>query len=120
FDDFDPAEMSAVIVAQELVVIPGHVDHARTLARLAQQLLHHVVMGLRPIPATAQLPHVDDVADQIDGLGVVHPEKIEKLAGLAAARSEVNVRDEKRAKSPRAGRHDAMIPASALMPTASN
>ena len=35
-DHFDAAKMSAVIIAQEFVVIAGHVDDARALARLAQ------------------------------------------------------------------------------------
>jgi hypothetical protein len=119
-DDFDAAEMRAVIVAQELVVIARHVDHARALARLAQQLLHYVVVGLRPVPSAAQLPAVDDVADQIDGVGVVQAEKIEQPLSLAPSRSQMNVRQEQRAKSPRNGRHDAMILASALMVYASS
>ncbi len=62
----DAAEMRAVIAAQEFVVIAGDVDEAGAFTRRAQQLLHHVVMGLRPIPGRAQRPAVDDIADQID------------------------------------------------------
>ena len=85
--------MGAVIVAQEFVVIAGQIDDARALAGLAQQLLHHVVVGLRPVPARLQLPAVDDVADQIDRVGVVIAQEIEKLLGLATARAEMHIRN---------------------------
>ena len=48
--DDDAAEMHALEHAQELVVVAGDVGDARALARLAQQLLHHVVVALRPVP----------------------------------------------------------------------
>ena len=83
-DDLDAAEMRAVIFAQELVVIAGHVGDARALARLAQQLLHHVVVRLRPVPARAQLPAIDDVADEIDVIGVVPAQKVQQFVGLAS------------------------------------
>ncbi len=46
----------------------------------------------------AQRPAVDDVADQIDRVGFVVAEEIEQPVGLAAARAEMHVGDEKRAK----------------------
>ena len=88
------AERHAVVVAQRLVVVAGHVDDARALARLAQQLLHHVVVALRPVPAALQAPAVDDVADQVDLVGVVVLQEIEQELGLAAARAQMNVGDE--------------------------
>src|SRR6516164_4474592 len=91
-DHLDTAEMSAVIVAQEFVVVARQVDQARALAGLAQQLLHHVVVRLRPVPARAQLPAVDDVADQIDRLGDVIAQEVKKTVGMAAARAEMNIR----------------------------
>ena len=51
FHHFDTAEMSAVIIAQELVMIAGQIDQPRALARLAQKLLHDVVVRLWPVPA---------------------------------------------------------------------
>ena len=96
----DAAEMGAVIVAQELVVIAGHVDDAGALARLAQQLLHDVVVRLRPIPARSQLPAVDDVADEVDRLGVVVAQEVEQELRLAPLRAEMHVGDEQRAKRP--------------------
>src|ERR1700730_3753210 len=77
-------------------MVAGHVDDARALARLAQQLLHHVVVMLRPVPAGLELPAVDDVADQINGVGIVIAEEIEEAIGLAAARAEMNVGDKER------------------------
>ena len=79
----DAAEMGAEIIAQEFVVVAGNVDQPLALARLAQQLLDHVVMGLRPVPAGFQLPAVDDVADEIDGVGLEVAQEGEKPLGLA-------------------------------------
>ena len=109
-DHLDAAEMRAVIAAQEFVVVAGDVDEPRALARLAQQLLHDVVVRLRPVPGRAQRPAVDDVADEIEGVGVVPAQEVEELVGLAAARAEMHVGDEKRAISLRGEiRHDAIL-----------
>src|ERR671931_2067498 len=70
-EHLDAAEMGTVAVAQELVVIAGNVEQAHAFARLTQQLLHDVVVKLRPIPGGFQLPAVNDVADQINGVGFV-------------------------------------------------
>jgi hypothetical protein len=109
-DDLDATEVHAVIVAQELVVIAGDIDDARPLARLAQELLHHVVVRLRPVPARAELPPVDDVADEIDRVGIVVAEKVEQPVGLTALCAEMHVGNEQRAKRPYAPRgHSAAI-----------
>ena len=91
---FYAAEIGANIVAEELVVIARNVDDAGALADLAQQLLHHVVVALRPVPALAQAPAVDDVADQIDRIGLVDLEEIEEDRRLAATCSQMNIREE--------------------------
>jgi hypothetical protein len=82
FGDFDAAEMHAREVAQEFVVIAGDIDDPRSLARLAQQLLDHVVAVLRPVPAALQAPAVDDVADEEDRIGVVILQEIDQEVGL--------------------------------------
>ena len=46
----DLAEIVFGILAGELVVVTGNEGHLGALAGLAQDLLHHVVMGLRPVP----------------------------------------------------------------------
>ena len=98
----DAAKMGAVIVAQELVVIAGEINDARALARLAHELLHHVVVRLRPIPARSQLPAVNDVADQIDRFGIVVAQELEEAFGLAASRAEMNIRNKESTEQTRA------------------
>ena len=98
--DIDAAEMRAVIVAQELVVIAGDVDDLGALARLAQHLLHEVVVRLRPVPVGLQRPAVDDIADEIDGIGIMAAEEIQQSVGLRAAGSEMDVGDKQSAKAP--------------------
>jgi hypothetical protein len=95
-DDLDPAEMRAVIFAQKFVVIAGHIDQPRALSARAQKLLHYVVMALRPVPAALELPSVHDVADEINRIGAVGPEKIEQSFRLASGRAEMHVGDEQR------------------------
>ena len=104
-EHLDAAEVGTVVIAQELVMIARNVEYANPFARLAQQLLHDVVMKLRPIPSGPELPAVDDVAHQIDGLGFVMAQKVEKLLGLAAARSQMDIRQKQCSNPPRASRH---------------
>jgi hypothetical protein len=103
-DDVDAAEMQVEIVAQHLVVVARHVDDARALARLAQQLLDDVVVRLVPVPAALQPPAVDDVADEVDRLGVVVAQEVEQEVGLAAGRAEMDVGEPDRAPAPLGGR----------------
>ena len=94
FLDVDATEVHAEVGAGELVVVARHEDDLGALAHLAQQLLHHVVVRLRPVPAAAQRPAVDDVADEVDHLRVVVAQEIDEELGLAAALAEVDVGDE--------------------------
>ena len=75
--DLDAAERQPDELARELVVIARHEDHARAVPDLAQQLLDDVVVLLRPVPARAQAPAVDDVADEKDRVGVVVTQEVE-------------------------------------------
>jgi hypothetical protein len=84
-DDLNATHLHAEIVAQELIVIAREIDDARALAALAQQLLHHVIVRLRPVPALLQPPAIDDIADQIDRVGIVKPHEIEQKMRLASA-----------------------------------
>ena len=77
-------------------MIARKVDEAGPFANLAQELLHHVVMGLRPVPARFQLPSIDDVADQIDGVRIVGFEEFQQRIRLAPLGAEVKVRQEQR------------------------
>ena len=77
-------------------MVARQIDDAGALARLAQKLLHDVVMMLRPEPAGTQLPAIDDIADQIDRVGIVVAQEIEKMLGLTAARAEMHIGNKER------------------------
>lgn len=91
-DHVDVTEGETYELSQQLIVIAGNVDDARALAREAQELLDDVVMRLGPVPAVAQLPAVEDVADQIERVGPVRSQEIEEIVSLATWRTEVDVR----------------------------
>ena len=95
--DVDATEVVTDVAACELVVVAGHEDHARALARLAQQLLHDVVVGLRPVPAAPQLPSVDDVAHEVQGLAARGAQELQQRACLTSGRAQVQVGDPHRA-----------------------
>src|SRR5262249_52445338 len=87
-------------------------DDPRAFAGLAQDLLHHVVVSLGPVPCRAQLPAVDDVTDQKDRFGVVNAQKVEQPLGLTATRAKMHVRDEEGSEpTPRFGPHNGHTPA---------
>jgi len=52
-------------------MVARHIHHAATFAGFAQQLLHHIVVGLGPVPLTAELPAINDVTDQIERVASV-------------------------------------------------
>ena len=82
----------------------------------AEEFLHDVVVRLRPIPRGAQRPTVDNVADEIDRLGFVTAEEVEKLVGLTAACTQMHVGDKQRAKPSRGVvRHDTTISNAMIM-----
>src|SRR5215468_4777267 len=79
--DRDAAELHPAIVTQSLVMIAGNEHELSAFARLAQKLLQHVVMGLRPVDAAPDAPEVDNVADKIDAVGIVAAKEIEESVG---------------------------------------
>jgi hypothetical protein len=97
----DVAEREIAELARRFVVIARDVHDLRALSRLAQDFLHDVVVRLRPEPAFAKLPSVDDVADEIQILRLVVPQEIEQIRRLAAARAEVDIGQPDRAVSMR-------------------
>ncbi len=99
--DVDSAEGQAEELPHRLVVVAGDVSDARALARLAQDLLDHVVVVLVPEPAALQLPAVDDVAYEIQVAAVGVAQEIEQARGLAARRTKVDVGNEDGAKRER-------------------
>ena len=75
----DAAEAQIDEVAEILVVIAGDIDDLRALARLAQDLLDHVVVELVPVPGLAQRPVVDEIADEIEPVRFRDTQEIEKM-----------------------------------------
>jgi hypothetical protein len=80
-------------------VIAGDIGDLHALAGLPQKLLDNVVVGLRPVPGSAQPPAVDDVADQVDGLGLMMAQEIDQELGLGRLRPEMDVGDEERSEA---------------------
>jgi len=96
----DAAEVVAVELARELVVVARHKDHTAALAGATQQLLDHVVVSLRPVPFATQLPAINDVSHQVEGLAGVVLEEFEQRSGLASRGAQVQVGNE---NGPKAG-----------------
>ena len=107
--DRDAAEMRAAIFAHGFVVIAGNEDQLGPLADLAQELLQHVVVGLRPVDAAPNAPEIDDVADQINAWGVVAAQKFEKGLGLTCLGPKMDVRNKERPVTPWLGVHLRLI-----------
>ncbi len=75
-------------------MVARDVRHLHALAAHAQDLLHHVVVRLGPVPAALQPPAVDDVADQVELFALEAADEVEQELGLAAARAQMDVGDE--------------------------
>ena len=89
--DLNLAEGEVEVVAGELVVVARHVDHLGAFARLAQDFLHDIVVRLQPVPAFAQTPAIDDIADEIELVGLGVSQEVEQEFRFAAAGAEVEV-----------------------------
>ena len=74
-------------------MVPRHEDHPCPLARLAQDLLDDVVVRLVPVPVLPHPPDVEDVADQIQVVGLGVAQEIKQKIGSAPACAEVDVGD---------------------------
>ncbi len=98
--DLDAAEIGAAVLSQRLVMVAGNEDDPGTLANLTQQFLQDIVVRLQPDRSAPDPPEVYDVADKVDGVGIMLPQKVKKLVGLAGPRSEVHVRDKECSVTP--------------------
>ena len=76
---------------RKLVVVSGHKHDATAFSGLPEQLLHDVVMQLRPKPATAQLPTIHDISHQVQRITSVVAQKLKQCCRLTAGRSQVQV-----------------------------
>ena len=91
--------IDAVKVGQEFIVIPGNINHTRALACLAQDFLDNVVVFLRPVTRAAQLPDVDEIADDVERLKFVVAEKIKHRVRVASAGAKMHIGNPGRAHS---------------------
>ncbi len=74
-------------------MITSNVDDVGTLATLAEQLLDHIIVLLRPMPIAPQAPPIDNIADKIDRLGFMIAKKIQKQFRLCGLGTEMHIRD---------------------------
>ncbi|MNN24475.1 hypothetical protein D3C81_1379100 [compost metagenome] len=72
-------------------MVAGDVDHLGAALAHGQQAADNVGVRLRPVHAATQLPAIDDVADQVDLIGLIALEELRQVLGLAIARSQVHV-----------------------------
>ena len=92
--DLEVAEAESAELAEIFVVVARHIDHASAVLGLTEQRAQHVVVFLWPIEGAAQRPEVDDVTDEIEVVALDAAEEIEQRGRVAAAGTEVDVRDE--------------------------
>ena len=89
--DLDPAEVHAGELAEHLVMIAGNVDDAGAVLGA----LHHPpddrIVTLGPVEALLHPPAVDDVADQIERVGIDMVEEVDQQPVVAAAGAEMDV-----------------------------
>ena len=69
-DDFYAAKAESGIVAQHFVMVANDVDNACSAVCHFQYAPHDFIVRGRPMPAFAQLPPVDNVANQIECLAL--------------------------------------------------
>src|SRR5438067_2986782 len=75
----------------ELVVIARNINHRHALARFPQNFLDHVVVHLWPVTTAAQLPDVDQIADDVEFPAIVIAQELQKRFRVARPCSEMDV-----------------------------
>src|SRR4030095_3254548 len=90
FLDSDRA-VSAEMTGEKLIVITWNVNDPRPFAGLAENLLNHVVMLLRPVNATLERPDVDQITDDVERFELIFLEKGKKRSGITTAGPEMDV-----------------------------
>ena len=79
---------------EHLVMIAGDVDHVRAIGRMLQDQPQHVIMRRIPVPGFAQPPAIHDVPHQEQPVAGDAGEEIHQEIAAAAARAEMEIRDE--------------------------
>jgi len=79
------------MTGEKLIVIARDINDAGAFARLAQHLLNHVVVFLRPMKTAAQGPDVDQIAHDVERFELIFSEKREERSGVAPPCPEMDV-----------------------------
>jgi hypothetical protein len=79
------------MAGEKFVVIAGDVDDPSPFARLAQNLLNHVVVLLRPVDPTTERPDINQVTDNVERVEFVLFQKSEEFFCTAPAGAEMDI-----------------------------
>lgn len=90
----DPAKMRAEKVAKDFVVVAGNIHDPRAVMGARQQLLNDVVMALRPEPAPALPPRIQNVANEVNRVSRSVGKEIQQHVSFAAGGSKMDVGNE--------------------------
>ena len=82
-NDLNGAKIMVDIVSSEFIMVSRNKDNPGPLPRLAHDLLHHVVVSLRPVPALLQAPSVDNIANEVEVFALGASQKIQQEVCLA-------------------------------------
>ncbi len=78
---------------QKLIVITTNVGYLRATLCPFKQQVHNLVVECIPIPAFAQGPTVNNIADQIQMVGLIVLQKIKQKLGFTPTRTEMCIRN---------------------------
>jgi hypothetical protein len=86
--------MRAEKVAKDFVVVAGNIHDPRAVMGARQQLLNDVVMALRPEPAPALPPRIQNVANEVNRVSRSVGKEIQQHVSFAAGGSKMDVGNE--------------------------
>lgn len=92
-DQADSAETHAEKLFEKLIVVAGEKRYAGFLPVLAKQFLDEQIVFFRPKPFPAQLPAINEIADDIQMLALGFAEEIKQRSYLGMFHSQMNIRD---------------------------
>ncbi len=93
--DLETAERQSQVGPQVVVVVAGQEHDAGAALHLLAEQAQDVAVPLGPTDAFTKAPQIEDVADEIDGLGIIAIEKFGEAAHVREARTEVHIGNEK-------------------------
>ena len=88
--DLDATKLRTSVVAKEVIMITGNVDHPRPRSRQIEKSPQDLMMCRFPI-ARQRLPSVNDIADEIDRLSLVCLQEIEDQVSMGRPGAKVHV-----------------------------